>query len=349
MPGGKPKKQANEPESISYGYIIIPTEVDRDTYVESCLRRGRVCVIQEGGVFRMDLYVTKEALQNIEFPENPGEKGTAVVIANNPFKGVLTVIGTLNSNNESPTWSEDIFRFRKIVGSVDALLEINPRNNYINIDINSSEKTSINIKANGNEESEVNLSSSGKVNVSADKKINVIGYNEINTSIINVEKPEEEVRSVVMDLEKVQVIRTTENGKTSSITLDDDQLAVSFKDEEEQVQIDSNNILISFKNGEESIEMKENEVNLKTGKTFKVNGGGFSFTKGETLIQRIDQLQQQISLIKEAFMLGANAVPVPPTTEGGVAKTSFTVAYQSLGSVTKIDFNDIKSEVSYSD
>jgi hypothetical protein len=22
MPGGKPKKQANEPESISYGYII---------------------------------------------------------------------------------------------------------------------------------------------------------------------------------------------------------------------------------------------------------------------------------------------------------------------------------------
>lgn len=349
MPGGKTRKQSNEPESISYGYIIIPMGVDRDTYVESCLRRGRVCVLQEGGVFRMDLYITREALQNIEFPKNPGEKGTAVVIASNPFKGVLTIIGTLNLNDESPTWSEDIFRFRKIVGSVDALIEINPKNNFINININSSEKTSIEIEATGNEESEVKLNSSGKVRVSADKSINIIGYNEINASVINIDKPKEEIRSVVMDLEKIEVTRKTENGKTSTIVLDDNQLAVTFKDNEEKVQIDSENILISFKNGQESIEMKENEINLKTGKTFKVNGGTYSFTKGETLISRIDELQTQISLLKEAFMLGANAVPVPPTTEGGVAKTSFTVAYNSLSSVTKIDFNDIKSDVSYSD
>lgn len=55
MAGGKVRKLNGSSEPISFGFIVIPNGVDRDLYVETCFRTGRVSVMGNGGVFFRDI------------------------------------------------------------------------------------------------------------------------------------------------------------------------------------------------------------------------------------------------------------------------------------------------------
>ena len=190
MAGGKVRKLNASPEAISFGFIVIPNGVDRDLYVETCLRRGRVSVMGNGGAFFRDIYITNEVLANIEFPEKENEQGSAVVIASNPYDGVPIVIGSYPRNDQSPMWKENTFQFRKTVGNVTASLSVDPANNAVIVSINSPEKASVKVLATGSEESEVNVESTGSVNVTGGTNVSVKGYTQIEAKVVNPEKPE---------------------------------------------------------------------------------------------------------------------------------------------------------------
>lgn len=346
MAGGKPRKQFNAPSPVFSGYIAIPQDVERDSFVESCMRRGRVSVIQEGGVFMNDIYITNEALQNIHFPEKPGEQGTLVMIVSSPFRNLPVVIGTLNANDESPAWSEDIFRFKKNIGKVQSLMEINPKDNSIVINIDSIDPVSIKLNSTGSTESLIELFASGSISATADVSVKAKSYGTIEAQIVNTESKDsitKEERSVVMGIEALTVTRKT-NDKTSTIILDDNQIDLNYLDSEENVHIDSDKILISYNKGEESVELKKDYVNLKTAKYVYANGGKEPLTLANSLIQDIQQLQNQITLLKNAWQTAASsAVP----QDGG--KTGLTAGMASVASISPVDFNNVKSTVTFSD
>ena len=332
MSGGRTRKQSNESEGISYGYIVIPTNVDRDLYVESCLRRGRVSVMKEGGVFNMDLYITREALQNVHFPENPGEKGTAVVIANNPYAGTQMIIGTYDMNDEFPNWSEDTFRFRKIINKTSATLLIDPKNKVINLTVDSPEDVQLNIKATGSENSKVNVFSTGSVNVKADQNVSVIGYKQIENQIINVEKPEEELRFIVMDLEKLQVVR-----KTDKIN--------------ESVTIDDTGIVFVTKEGQTTISLTDEELNVKTGAStlqmnkdiINFNGGGLDgLVEINQLTTKLNNLVQQLNNFVSVFNSHNHTVQVAVPAGTGSTLALSTSPATSATSFSKDDYENKK-------
>ena len=291
MAGGRTRKQANDPSGISYGYVVIPVNVDRDLYVESCLRRGKVSIMKEGGIFNMDVIITNEALQNIHFPENPGEKGTAVVIAKNPYSGVQIIIGTYCSNDEFPVWSEDVFRFKKIINKTSANLTIDPKNNVVNLTIDSPEDVRLNVCATGSENSKVNIFSTGSVNVKANKKISSIGYTEIESKIINTEKPEEETRSVTMNLEKLEIVRKTEE-IDETILIDDVGTSIEIKDDV-------------------SMKLTKEDINIKTGtSTLKMNNDIIEFNGGglKGLVE-LDNLTSKLNTFVNTFNNHVHNVP----------------------------------------
>lgn len=85
MAGGKPRISNNNLPYISKGYIVLPTDVGRESYIDTVFRTNLVAVMMEGGVFRNDVRITNEAINNIWFPEEPGELGAQVVIASGEF------------------------------------------------------------------------------------------------------------------------------------------------------------------------------------------------------------------------------------------------------------------------
>ena len=283
MAGGKTRKLNGSSEPISFGFIVIPNGVDRDLYVETCLRTGRVSVMGNGGVFFRDVYITNEVLANIEFPSKENEQGSAVVLASNPYDGIPIVIGSYCRNDQSPMWKENTFQFRKTVGNVTASLMVNPSDNTIMVSINSPEKASVSVRSTGSSESEVNVESTGSVNVLGGEMVSVKSYTQMEAKVVNPEKPEEEERRVSMDLEKVYFHWKTE-------------------EMEQSLQVDNSGVSVKIGEDVQSTITKE-QLDLKTGaSTLKMNNDIIEFNGGglKGLVE-LDNLTSKLNTFVQSF------------------------------------------------
>lgn len=275
--------------------------MDRDLYVETCLRTGRVSVMGNGGVFFRDVYITNEVLANIEFPSKENEQGSAVVLASNPYDGIPIVIGSYCRNDQSPMWKENTFQFRKTVGNVTASLMVNPSDNTIMVSINSPEKASVSVRSTGSSESEVNVESTGSVNVLGGEMVSVKSYTQMEAKVVNPEKPEEEERRVSMDLEKVSFHWKTE-------------------EMEQSLQVDNTGVMVKIGDNVQSTITKE-QLDLKTGaSTLKMNNDIIEFNGGglKGLVE-LDNLTSKLNTFVNTFNSHTHNVPAGSFLVGATA------------------------------
>lgn len=301
MAGGKTRKLNGSSEPISFGSIVIPNGVDRDLYVETCLRTGRVSVMGNGGAFFRDVYITNEVLANIEFPSKENEQGSAVVLASNPYDGIPIVIGSYCRNDQSPMWKENTFQFRKTVGNVTASLMVNPSDNTIMVSINSPEKASVSVRSTGSSKSEVNVESTGSVNVLGGEMVSVKSYTQMEAKVVNPEKPEEEERRVSMDLEKVSFHWKTE-------------------EMEQSLQVDNTGVMVKIGDNVQSTITKE-QLDLKTGaSTLKMNNDIIEFNGGglKGLVE-LDNLTSKLNTFVNTFNSHTHNVPAGSFLVGATA------------------------------
>lgn len=301
MAGGKTRKLNGSSEPISFGSIVIPNGVDRDLYVETCLRTGRVSVMGNGGAFFRDVYITNEVLANIEFPSKENEQGSAVVLASNPYDGIPIVIGSYCRNDQSPMWKENTFQFRKTVGNVTASLMVNPSDNTIMVSINSPEKASVSVRSTGSSESEVNVESTGSVNVLGGEMVSAKSYTQMEAKVVNPEKPEEEERRVSMDLEKVSFHWKTE-------------------EMEQSLQVDNTGVMVKIGDNVQSTITKE-QLDLKTGaSTLKMNNDIIEFNGGglKGLVE-LDNLTSKLNTFVNTFNSHTHNVPAGSFLVGATA------------------------------
>lgn len=320
------ERQSDSPYSVGYGYIAIPSGVDRDNYIDTCFRRERVTVITDlGGVFN-DCYITSDALQRISFPSNIEEKGSCVCFISCTFNNKPIVVGVLQGDNSSSMLKENMYQVRKVMGDSEVLIQANPKDNSLVINLTSSKAGKVFLKCVGSEENELNIVSSGSVNVSADKSINATSYKEASVQIKDVEN-KNDVYQIYFDKEKALLTRKCQSTK-----------------EDTTIVLDQNGVDIKTEGGNKEIKIDLENILLKTDKKVNINNGGQSMVKAEDLILRIDQLQTQISQIVQAFATGAAAAV---NMDGG--RTAMTTAYGSLSGIVKIDFNPIKSKIGFLD
>lgn len=348
MAGNKPKFQYNDLGPVTTGYIMIPTQIDRDSYIETCYRTNKVCVLVEGGLFKTDVYITNEAIQNIQFPEEPGEKGTQVVIASGAFRNQPIIIGTLQGNDEIFAWSEEIQRFRKTSEDTDMLFCMDPINREWNLNlVGKSKPINLNITMGGNVEHKIRLQSSGEIELKASEKVKVTGYKSIEAEIVNVKKevesPGEEVRKIVFDMEKFDLYRRT-NQKETHLLIDDNQIDINLHDKQEHITIDDNNLIIGFNNDEEQIQLTKNLIKLITGQKVEINGAKEPLTLANTLIQMLNNVENQIMTLKNAWN---TALASSAAMDGG--KAGFGAGVGVVAAVSPLQFDNIKSTVTFSD
>jgi hypothetical protein len=165
-------------KSVSTGYIIVPTDVDRNKFITQCLRTERFSIFIEGnGGILHNCYITKSALQDIVFPLDGQQLGSAVVFFCEPFGGKAIITGVVSKNDETELNNEDILVFKKTKNGNYALLSVDG-NGQVNIDIiGTATNGALNINVRNDDMSaKVNLHVKGSINV----------YSEGNTNITTI-------------------------------------------------------------------------------------------------------------------------------------------------------------------
>lgn len=172
--------------SAGIGYLCVPVDVDRNTYVRDCLRKGVVSLMFDDGGVENEVMISKNALNESEFPLSSKELGSMVFWVNIPKFNKPVAVAILTKSNEIITLSENatvISRDTKFGG-----FEISGEGNLGGLVIRAygkdGSKGRIDIIASNSENNaEINLTCKGNVNVDCSGSLNAKVGRELNISI----------------------------------------------------------------------------------------------------------------------------------------------------------------------
>lgn len=163
-------------------YVIIPSDVDRDSYVRECLKTGFVSIIGEENNMIPRARCDKQVLQTIDFPAKTGVLGSQVAYIVIPKYKVPFVVANVNKLNEYNDIKENQFKINRKTdfGFVDITGDGNG-NLSISVSSNQAKKGKININLNNNNgDSQFNLNVRGTTTINASDKITVKSDKEVN-------------------------------------------------------------------------------------------------------------------------------------------------------------------------
>lgn len=177
---------------IQHGYIILPADVDRTRFIEQCYRWERVSIlVEKGGGVIHDCYITKTALQEINFPESSDKLGSCVVFFTEIHSGLPVIIGVASKENESQWLGEGKFRFVKTYQNTHVTIEGDAKNGALTLSVGGDNAQQLNITiANKAKNTELNLRCQGVINLAASGGVRInkgtepmIKGNELKTQL----------------------------------------------------------------------------------------------------------------------------------------------------------------------
>lgn len=205
---------SNKINSMAYagiGYIIIPTDVNKDEYISNCYLNETVSIYPEsGGISYNNVKVSVNCLNNIEFPEDGEIFGSCVVYLLHPTQKIPIIVGVLSKMDESITLNYKLFKLMKSSGGNNVsitgdgsngnlminLLSESEEGGQLIIDVNNYSNTGVvKLRVTGNI-----FIISKNVNIKAKEKINL----EAKEISVKSDKMEVDVKDVILKGESVK-------------------------------------------------------------------------------------------------------------------------------------------------
>lgn len=124
---------------VGIGYIIIPSDVNREEFIENCYLNEEVSVYPEtGGTCYNNVKISVNCLNNLEFPEGEGF-GSCVVYILHPTQKIPIVVGILSKKDEGFTLNYKLFKLMKSLGSNSVSITGDGVNGNLIINVHSEE------------------------------------------------------------------------------------------------------------------------------------------------------------------------------------------------------------------
>ena len=95
------KSIAGERGNGGIGYVALPIDVDRDTFVQQCLDLNTISMVTENFEFINNVPVDAEKMQYLRFPTDPTLIGSTVVWINIPKHNFPVIIAVLNPKDQA--------------------------------------------------------------------------------------------------------------------------------------------------------------------------------------------------------------------------------------------------------
>jgi hypothetical protein len=167
------------------GYIYLPPDKQGDSrtrYVENCKRTGKVSIIlEDGGGIAHNCPVAKHCIDDLEFPQEFGKIGSAVMFYIGMSNGLPYIHSVFNKENEGGSASENEYKVVKTNGNNIAQMSVDGQTGNIILSVNSDStggKLNINVK-NTDREGQMNINVIGTSNISTTDKCSISSENEI--------------------------------------------------------------------------------------------------------------------------------------------------------------------------
>jgi hypothetical protein len=160
---------------LQYGYIIIPSDVDRNSFIEQCYRWERVSVLSEGGggVFH-ECYISREAIKDVEFPDDSTHTGSCVMFLTDIHSGHPMIFGVLSKEDESQLLREGYFKFSKTYQGSSVIISGDAKKGIMNLSVDGGDLTQLNITvSNKDKNATTNLRCRGDINLEMDGLLKV--------------------------------------------------------------------------------------------------------------------------------------------------------------------------------
>lgn len=100
------------------GYVIVPPDIDRVKYIDSCFASERISFYPEtGGTSYNEALISREALREIEFPSEEKVFGSQIVYLLHPVSAFPIVIAVVSKKNENLCLGYKDFKMEKSDGT----------------------------------------------------------------------------------------------------------------------------------------------------------------------------------------------------------------------------------------
>ncbi len=255
------------------GFVVVPSNIDREQYIEDCYRTNTLSI--NGGIgygIFNGVHADNDVMQNITFPTDEENRGTAVVWVRDSISQLPVIVAVLRKQSEYYNLSENQYRLKRNNTDKTRVVEL-----FVDGDTSDFELTVIgdkkqparvNIKLSSqNKDSVFTLSCDNEINVSSDKKITLESNEQIN----------------------VQLTQKGEDKATIKYVVEE---GFSYKDE--------------FGN---EIVCKGNEITLKSEK-INHNSGKEPMVLGETLAGIMKEILTAVQKLTVITPVGASSPPV---------------------------------------
>lgn len=176
---------------VDIGYIIIPSGVDRDKYVQTCLNTCKVSIaMDKGGSIFTQCFIPPTIIQDIVFPKDEYSTGSVVVLAKTPFSETPIILQSLKPLNELLNYSENTYN-RSVSSDGGSVNVTMGKDGDLYISVDSAKSGKVYMSVLGDSKTILDIKSSGSVNVSASENISVEAFKNLKIKCRDVNNAEE--------------------------------------------------------------------------------------------------------------------------------------------------------------
>lgn len=269
--------------SSGFGYIIIPSDTDRQEYINYVYRTGTCIIATSFNDVYKGVRVPKHMLDDIEFPEDYKEYGQLVSWVNTPVINQVTLYGFIQAPDE--VYSRDEFTHGKTIN----------RSGKSFSKIERVRDTSINYTVRMEDFSGENV---GEMTFSTSSSM---GMSKVVLTLEGKAEMYSDVESLMKSYEQVRLETGTEADENLSTLLFNKDGLFEYKD--------FNGNYVRIEEGKITIESPDGEI---------LHGGGATewTIKGETTKTELEKLSSRVDLLYQAIQSG---VPAAGSADGGSA------------------------------
>nr|DAG93072.1 MAG TPA: hypothetical protein [Herelleviridae sp.] len=307
-PGVTPvHKRSTTQQTTGFGYIMIPEGVDRDQFVETCYRKCRVTIIDDGsGNIIHDCYITNEALQNVKFPRVVGEKGIPVVWVAQPFQTEPMVIGTFLPQERIEVRDDEEFIIKREWDKGLLTISGSAKDGSLFISVRGQESGYMKVNVSGDENSAIEVTSSGSVKVEGNGNIDVTAFKNLTAQVIDPDTENRSGISINKDAFVIEAIYGEEdenNSVNTTITTEGMKSDIVFSSGEEfHEEITALGVKSSQKFEKATVNSEITEGHIQTIADFDGSKYENTIDKAKALIQFMDssvQLEEKKATVKQ--------------------------------------------------
>lgn len=179
------KSLTGKRDSAGVGFVIIPSNVDKDKYIEYCFRSSTVSIMLENGGVLDNVLITNNALNEIEFPDSFDTKGTQLIWINQPRKNQPIAIGSISHTNEFVNFNKNKSALRRATKNFVSEISVDAQKGTVIITSNSSVEGGGDIyilSTNKNKTSKCVINISGDLNITS-TNLNIINTKKFSLTI----------------------------------------------------------------------------------------------------------------------------------------------------------------------